>query len=146
MQANFAAELLRRRPVQAAVREGEGALAVDDVAAAEELDLGAVGDSELWVKAADLGVLEGDEAIWRDVCLLLRQPERIEKDYDRRLDKNTDTSPARQSLTVRISSLCGQRDRGTRTYQAPAGLFFSTCPSCRIGGRRTAQLTCRGRL
>ena len=51
---------------------------------------------------------ELDAAVWRDVCQLLRQPERLEAEYERRLDNKVDASPTSQSLAVRI----GQVKRG----------------------------------
>ena len=55
--------------------------------------------------AKPMSTTELDDAVWRDVCQLLREPERIEKEYERRLDKNTDTSPTRQSLAARIAQV-----------------------------------------
>jgi site-specific DNA recombinase len=49
-----------------------------------------------------------DAAVWRDVCQLLRQPERIEAEYERRLDNESDTSATSVSLAARI----GQVKRG----------------------------------
>jgi site-specific DNA recombinase len=46
-----------------------------------------------------------DEAVWRDVCQLLRQPERIEAEYERRLQSKDDPSPTSQSLAARIAQL-----------------------------------------
>lgn len=55
--------------------------------------------------AKSIDTEELDETVWRDVCQLLRQPQRIEKEYERRLDKNTDATPTRQSLTMRIAQV-----------------------------------------
>ena len=55
--------------------------------------------------AKSIDTAELDEAVWRDVCQLLRQPQRLEKEYERRLDKNTDASPTRQSLAARIAQV-----------------------------------------
>ena len=46
-----------------------------------------------------------DEAVWRDVCQLLRQPERIEAEYERRLQSPDDPSPTSQSLASRIAQV-----------------------------------------
>ena len=49
-----------------------------------------------------------DSAVWRDVCALLRQPQRLEAEYERRLSAKSETTPTSQSLTARI----GQVKRG----------------------------------
>jgi len=46
-----------------------------------------------------------DDSVWRDVCELLRQPQRLEAEYERRLSAKPDASPTSQSLTARISQL-----------------------------------------
>lgn len=58
--------------------------------------------------AKPIGTQELDAAVWRDVCELLRQPARIEAEYERRFDNKEDTSPTSKSLTSRI----GQVKRG----------------------------------
>lgn len=56
-------------------------------------------------QARPIATDELDDAVWRDVCQLLRQPQRLEKEYERRLDKNTESAPTRQSLTMRIAQV-----------------------------------------
>jgi site-specific DNA recombinase len=46
-----------------------------------------------------------DEAVWRDVCHLLRQPERIAAEYERRLQSKGDPSPTSQSVASRVAQL-----------------------------------------
>lgn len=46
-----------------------------------------------------------DAAVWRDVCELLRQPQRLEAEYERRLSAKPDAAPTSQSLTARIGQL-----------------------------------------
>lgn len=46
-----------------------------------------------------------DEAVWQDVCQLLRQPQRLEREYERRLKSEEEPSPTSQSLTARIGHL-----------------------------------------
>ncbi|HKM70143.1 MAG TPA: recombinase family protein [Stellaceae bacterium] len=46
-----------------------------------------------------------DEAVWRDVCQLLRQPERLEAEYERRLQSKDDPSPTSRSLLSRVAQL-----------------------------------------
>jgi site-specific DNA recombinase len=46
-----------------------------------------------------------DEAVWRDVCQLLRQPERIEAEYERRLQGKDDPSPTSRSVGSRVAQL-----------------------------------------
>jgi site-specific DNA recombinase len=48
---------------------------------------------------------ELDAAVWQDVCQLLRQPQRIEAEYERRLRSKDDPSPTSQSLAARIAQL-----------------------------------------
>ena len=46
-----------------------------------------------------------DEAVWRDVCQLLRHPQRLEAEYERRLQRPEDPSPASKSLASRATHL-----------------------------------------
>jgi len=46
-----------------------------------------------------------DDTVWSDVCALLREPQRLEAEYERRLSVKPEESPTSQSLTARISQL-----------------------------------------
>jgi site-specific DNA recombinase len=46
-----------------------------------------------------------DEAVWRDVCQLLREPQRLEAEYERRLEHPDDPSPTSKSLASRGTQL-----------------------------------------
>jgi hypothetical protein len=56
-------------------------------------------------KAKPARVKDLDAAVWRDVCKLLREPQRIETEYKRRLDNPEDRSPTSQSLESRINQV-----------------------------------------
>jgi site-specific DNA recombinase len=43
--------------------------------------------------------------VWQDVCELLRQPQRIEAEYERRLQGQADVSPTSQSVAARIAQV-----------------------------------------
>ena len=45
-----------------------------------------------------------EEAVWSDVCVLLNEPERIEREYERRLNKEGEnaSSPSDQQLAAVI--------------------------------------------
>jgi len=62
-------------------------------------------DNEPRCNAKAVGTQELDAAVWLDVCQLLRQPERIVHEYERRLNNQEDASPTSQSLTARIGQL-----------------------------------------
>jgi site-specific DNA recombinase len=55
--------------------------------------------------AKTIRIRDLDEAVWRDVKELLRHPERLEAEYERRLNAKSDLSPTSQSLTARIGQL-----------------------------------------
>ncbi len=46
-----------------------------------------------------------DDVVWHDVCQLLRDPTRIEAEYERRLHGNDEASPTSQSMASRIAQL-----------------------------------------
>ncbi|MFZ5828920.1 MAG: recombinase family protein, partial [Planctomycetota bacterium] len=46
-----------------------------------------------------------DEAVWQDVCLLLKNPQRIEQEYERRLKRTTRGTQADEHLRSRIQKL-----------------------------------------
>jgi site-specific DNA recombinase len=46
-----------------------------------------------------------DAAVWQDVCQLLRQPERLEAEYERRLQNQEDPSPTSKSMASRCTQL-----------------------------------------
>jgi site-specific DNA recombinase len=46
-----------------------------------------------------------DEAVWQDVCQLLRQPQRLEAEYERRLHSQDEASPTSRTLTSRLAQL-----------------------------------------
>jgi site-specific DNA recombinase len=56
-------------------------------------------------RAKPMRTEELDAAVWQDVCQLLRQPERLEAEYERRLQSRDDTSPTSRSLTSRLAQL-----------------------------------------
>jgi len=56
-------------------------------------------------RAKPIRAPELEEAVWRDVCQLLRQPERLEAEYERRLQRPDDASATSQSLAARIAKL-----------------------------------------
>src|SRR5207244_2756818 len=61
---------LPARSLQVAVEEGKGPLAVDQVAAGEELDCGALRQPELRVQPTDLGVLVGHPLVDADAVIV----------------------------------------------------------------------------
>ena len=56
-------------------------------------------------RAKPMRTQELDEAVWQDVCQLLRQPERLEAEYERRLQSKDDSSATSRSLTSRLAQL-----------------------------------------
>ena len=56
-------------------------------------------------KAKLVRVKDLDASVWRDVCNLLREPQRIETEYKRRLENPEDSSPTNQSLASRINQV-----------------------------------------
>jgi site-specific DNA recombinase len=48
---------------------------------------------------------ELDAVVWGDVCQLLREPQRIEAEYERRLQTKDDAAPTSRSLTARIAQV-----------------------------------------
>ena len=52
------------------------------------------------IRTADL-----DEAVWRDVCHLLREPAKLEAEYERRLRGQEEVTPQCHSLSARIGKL-----------------------------------------
>jgi site-specific DNA recombinase len=62
-------------------------------------------DGKAGCTAKPISTQDLDEAVWQDVCQLLRQPQRIEAEYERRLHGNPDVSPPSQSLASRIAQL-----------------------------------------
>jgi site-specific DNA recombinase len=46
-----------------------------------------------------------DEAVWQDVCSLLANPQRIEREYQRRLKRNSRGSSIDDHLTARIQKI-----------------------------------------
>jgi site-specific DNA recombinase len=55
--------------------------------------------------AKPIGTQDLDEAVWQDVCQLLRQPKRLEAEYERRLHGNAEASPTSQSLAARLAQV-----------------------------------------
>jgi site-specific DNA recombinase len=55
--------------------------------------------------AKPVGTQQLDDAVWRDVCQLLREPTRIETEYERRLHGNDEAAPTSQSVASRIAQL-----------------------------------------
>lgn len=56
-------------------------------------------------RTKSIGISKLDELVWRDVCELLREPKRLESEYERRLQNETPDTPNRQSLQSRIGQL-----------------------------------------
>lgn len=52
-----------------------------------------------------VGVAELDQMVWRDVCQLLREPAKIEAEYERRLSEDESVTPLCHSLSARIGQL-----------------------------------------
>jgi site-specific DNA recombinase len=55
--------------------------------------------------AKPVGTQQLDDAVWRDVCQLLRDPTRIEAEYERRLHGKDEASPTIQNVASRIAQL-----------------------------------------
>lgn len=62
-------------------------------------------DGKAVCTARPIGTQHLDEAVWQDVCQLLRDPQRLEAEYERRLHSNPDVSPTSHSLAARIAQL-----------------------------------------
>jgi site-specific DNA recombinase len=56
-------------------------------------------------RAKPIGTAELDEAVWQDVCQLLRHPQRLEAEYERRLQGQDETAATSRSLASRIGQL-----------------------------------------
>lgn len=52
-----------------------------------------------------MGTQQLDEAVWQDVCQLLRQPQRLEAEYQRRLRRQDEPSPTSRGLTSRLAQV-----------------------------------------
>jgi site-specific DNA recombinase len=63
---------------------------------------GAANEDQSRCMARAIPTEELDEAVWQDVCQLLREPQRIEAEYERRLQSKDDASPTSQSLAARV--------------------------------------------
>jgi site-specific DNA recombinase len=50
-----------------------------------------------------IGVAKLDDAVWRDACALLRDPTRLEREYQRRLQRQDESSPRHRDVSKRLA-------------------------------------------